>query len=145
MAITQKFYPKFFMNAMLDNITPNVGGTVTSLVVPCTAKLFTEAQGAYEESHNVIGDVGTAISLTNPTPNVTVTFEAGPPIELKFSVGSMSWTPASPTTFRYVVIATTAASNYVLMHLDLGANITSGGTVTLTMTAGSEPALNFTT
>lgn len=147
MAITQRFYPKFFMNAMLDNLTAG-GSLAGGVTVPCTAYLHTAANGAWDVTDNTTADL-TAVttqsdgvtSLTNPTLTVTVTLDAAN-TQIKFSVTSMQWT--NPNTFRYVTIATTTG-NYLMMNLDIGTSVSSGGTVTLTMTAGQEPALQFTT
>ena len=138
MAITQKFYPKFFTNAMLDNLTA-AGGDSTSLTFACTTRLYTNTNGAYDAADETTSDLaGSAVSSTDKSTTVTIALDTSTG-ELSFSVPALSW--SAPGTFRHAIIATTTG-NYLLMHLNFGADITTAGTLTLNM--GTAPKITFT-
>ena len=145
MAITQRFYPNFFMNAMLDNLAAT-GNVAAGFTIACKAQLHTTVNGSWDVADNTTADMtpvttqSDGSAITNPTFNVTVARNGS---AVEFDVPSMQWT--NPNTFQHITISTNTNPSYLMMNLDIGTSVSSGGTVTLTMNSGAKPALEFTT
>jgi len=133
MAITQKFYPKFFDKALkgIVQFTNNNPGTLQ-----CTVRLHTSGGAPYNIAHGVIGDVSGALGDTaSSTVSLALSSDT-----LSISMTDAVWA-TSPGTFRFATVSTTSG-DHLLMHLDFGTDQTPVGQFTIQMTTPASIDLN---